>query len=445
MALDPSTEPCSLLNAAGYPRLFLNSTTSDADAYARIVSGGTLVSYYTTLNSSGFDATLPILSTSAANPSSSLRLIQFLSGGGVAASASAPAPAPGAASAASGAASAAPGAATTTTNYTQLQNVALYYMSGSTRMYESIMGSYVTGPGANSIVITNYDPKNLVSPATSLIPASKMWNPADAASDGSIVPAPTSLLGKLIKVGYLLSQAQIYNPTQLAVNPSITTGQESLVYLYRLQQGATLTETQTTLKNKLEATNLRFFGAFTAEYCFYRTRYEWLLKKYFTIFTQKTAENGGSGSSLYTAPAVGSPPFQLFGSLNPLPSTSTGSLTQSDYLAGITYQMAVLNMHMADMRSLLAAINTYYNGVFTLIQTNVNSASVSGGNAALTQTITALKVSSDTANKYLTEQDFAHQVMEYNSEKNRYSNILLGLYAFLNIAALASVFHLARS
>jgi hypothetical protein len=35
--------------------------------------------------------------------------------------------------------------------------------------------------------------------------------------------------------------------------------------------------------------------------------------------------------------------------------------------------------------------------------------------------------------------------MEYNSEKNRYSNILLGLYAFLNIAALATVFQLARS
>jgi len=100
---------------------------------------------------------------------------------------------------------------------------------------------------------------------------------------------------------------------------------------------------------------------------------------------------------------------------------------------------------MTDMRTLLAAVNTYYNGVFNLIQTNVNSASASGGNAALTATITALQSSSDTANKYLTDQDFAQQVMNYNSEKNRYSNILLGFYAFLNIAALASVFHLARS
>jgi hypothetical protein len=222
-------------------------------------------------------------------------------------------------------------------------------------------------------------------------------------------------------------------------------GAESLIYLYKIQQGGTLTQTQTTLKNTLEATNLRFFGAFMSEYCFYRTRYQWLLKQYFTIYTQKTAANGGSGASLYTAPSTGSPPFQLFGGPNPLPSTSTGSLTQSDYLSGLAYQMAALNMRMADMRQLLAAINTYYNGVFVLIQNNINSANMEGSNAKLTQTITALQASSDTANKYLTEQDFAQQVMEYNSEKNRYSNILLGFYAFLNIAALASVFHLARS
>jgi hypothetical protein len=107
--------------------------------------------------------------------------------------------------------------------------------------------------------------------------------------------------------------------------------------------------------------------------------------------------------------------------------------------------MACLNTRMTDMRNLLAAINTYYNGVFTLIQTNINSGDVPGGNAALTATIASLQGSADTANKYLTQQDFSKKVMEYNSEKNRYSNILLGLYAFLNIAALATVFHLARS
>jgi len=371
------------------------------------------------MNAAGFDATGALLSPSSSSSTSSLRLIQFLSGGGVASG---------------------------STNYTQLQNVALYYLDGNTRKYESIISGYVTGNTPASIRILNYDPANLASPATSLIPPSKFWNPSDATADGSVVAAPSSLLGNLIKGGYLLRQSQIYNPGQLAtgVTPPAA-GAESLIYLYKLEQGGPLTQTQTTLKNTLEATNLRFFGAFMSEYCFYRTRYQWLLKQYFTIYTQKSAANGGAGASLYTAPSVGSPPFQLFGGANALPSTSTGSLTQADYLSGLAYHMAALNMRMADMRQLLAAINTYYNGIFVLIQNNINSANMEGSNAKLSQTITALQASSDTANKYLTEQDFSKQVMEYNSEKNRYSNILLGLYAFLNIAALASVFHLARS
>jgi len=417
MALDPSTEPCSLLNAAGYPTLFLSPTATEADAYTKIVSGGVLNAYDATMNAAGFDATAAVLSASVASTTSSLRLIQFLSGGGVAGG----------------------------TNYTKLQDVALYYLDGNTRKYESIISGYVLGNTPASIRIQNYEPKNLVSPATSLIPANKFWNPSDA-TDGSIVSSPTSLLGNLIKAGYLLKQSQIYNAGQLATGatpPAVST--ESLIYLYKLEQGSSLTQAQKSLKNTLEATNLRFFGAFMTEYCFYRTRYQWLLKQYFTIYTQKSAANGGSGPSLYTAPSAGSPPFQLFGGPNPLPATSTGSLTQADYLSGIAYQMAALNMRMADMRQLLAAINTYYNGIFVLIQNNINSANMEGSNARLTQTITALQESSDTANKYLTEQDFSQQVMEYNSEKNRYSNILLGLYAFLNIAALASVFHLARS
>jgi hypothetical protein len=425
MALDPSTEPCSLLNATTYPTLFLRPTSTEADAYARIVSGGNLVQYDAILNAAGFDTTGAVLSSSASNPSSSLRLIQFLSGGGV-------------------------GSASGSINYSQLQNVALYYLQGTARRYESIISSYVIGPpgGNNGLNMgTGYNPANLVSPATSLITPAKFWSPSDATADGSVIPSPSSLLGKLIKAGYLLSQAQIYNPGQLVPTATApTAGAESLVYLYKLEQGTTpLTQTQTSLKNSLEATNLRFFGAFTAEYCFYRTRYEWLLRQYFTIYTQKTAANGGSGTSLYTAPSTGSPPFQLFGGPNPLPSTSSGSLSQSDYLSGLAYQMAALNMRMADMRTLLAAINTYYNGIFVLIQSNINSSNMDGSNSKLTQTITALQASSDKANKYLTEQDFAQQVMNYNSEKNRYSNILLGLYAFLNIAALASVFHLARS
>ena len=107
--------------------------------------------------------------------------------------------------------------------------------------------------------------------------------------------------------------------------------------------------------------------------------------------------------------------------------------------------MACLNMRLADMRTLLSKINLYYNGVFTNIQSDINSSTASGSNKKLTQTITALQTSAAEANTYLTETDFAQEAMKYNSEKNRYSNILLGFYAFLNIAALATVFQLARN
>ena len=108
--------------------------------------------------------------------------------------------------------------------------------------------------------------------------------------------------------------------------------------------------------------------------------------------------------------------------------------------------MACLNTRMTDMRSLLGKINTYYNGVFTNIQTTLNEeSSIVGSNSELTKTIKALQMSNREASSYLSQTDFMKSVMEYNSEKNRYSNILLGLYAFLNIAALATVFQLART
>jgi hypothetical protein len=434
MALDPSsTDPCSLLNAASYTTLFIPNSRSIDLAYPLIVNAGALVTYSSALNASSTQvATNPLTGinlTNAvlANPSSTstFRLIQFLSGGGVA-------------------------AANPPINYSTLQWLALrpYPTLSDTAVptapCESIVDTYIVGAAPAGLGKgTAYTYSTTAAP---ILSATDFWTSADASDSGSIKASPSSLLGKLIVKGYLLSQAQIYTPTQLTATGSPTAGTESLIYLYNVEQKSTLTQVQTTLKNTLEATNLRFFGAFMAEYCFYRTRYDWLLNQYFTVSALKTAANGGAGATLYTSPSTGSPVYQLFGTGNALPATSTASnLTQSDYLTGLAYQMACLNTRMTDMRNLLAAINTYYNGVFTLIQTNINSGDVPGGNAALTATIASLQGSADTANKYLTQQDFSKKVMEYNSEKNRYSNILLGLYAFLNIAALATVFHLARS
>jgi hypothetical protein len=417
MALDPtSTDPCSLLNSNvtnGYPTLLINSGAADTTAFPLIAAGGKLVPFLDTLRA--------ISETKLSNnnilvdpkPTSNSRLIQFLSGGGVA-------------------------SVDPANNYTKLGGVALSV--GSPKTYKSIVDSYIMGTeGLNK---SDYTYTSATGNTRPPIPNTQIWNPSDS-SNGEITN-PTSLLGKLIAAGFLLSEREIYQPSQLGEGAIVATGSESLVYLYRIQQDSgNLSSAQLLRKNKLEATNLRFFGAFMAEYCYYRTRYEWLLQKYFEIYAMPPATSTTSPKYSSSQPVAVA---ALFGTGLALPGTSTtNSLNQIDYLDGLSYQMSSLNTRIVDMRRLLSQINMYYSGVFTLIQSDINSSTVSGGNAALTDTITALQSSSEEAGKYLSDSDFAKEAMNYNSEKNRYSNILLGLYAFLNIAALATVFQLART
>ena len=191
--------------------------------------------------------------------------------------------------------------------------------------------------------------------------------------------------------------------------------------------------------NVLENKNLRFFGAFMAEYCFYRKRYIWFLDQYFQIYSQSATTSPATYLPLTDNTVI----LALFGDVN----SYTGSLVhkQIAHLSIIAYHMACLNTRMTDMLRILGKINDYYNVIYTLIYENINSRTLIGGNAALANTVTALQTSAKNAKKYMTDTDFAKEVMTYNSEKNRYSNILLGLYAFLNISALAAIFQLARS
>lgn len=403
MALDPSTaDACALLNTPAFDKLFVQSSSSEGTAFNLIARGGVQVKFSDSLAQSTL--TLPVLSQQ--NISSTYRLIQFLSGGGI--------------------------TPITGSDYSKLNHIALSRTKG-VGPYESIIDNYIAP------INSSYLRPAFTSSGGSLLTSAQFWNPSESIE--GVIMNPTSALGKLINAGYLLSEAQIYIPAQLGtVSTPPTPGTECLIYLYNLAQRGKLTSTQQALQNTLEATNLRFFAAFMVEYCFYKTRYEWLLNHYFTVYMLPTTGSGSYQTSQSTAVA------SLFGTGYSLPSTSSAaSLTQVDYLTGLAYQMACLNMRMADLRTLLNSVNTYYNGVFVDIQTNINSSTQLGSNTRLTQTINALQTSAKDANKYLTESDFAKQAMEYNAEKNRYSNILLGLYAFLNIAALATVFQLARN
>jgi hypothetical protein len=97
------------------------------------------------------------------------------------------------------------------------------------------------------------------------------------------------------------------------------------------------------------------------------------------------------------------------------------------------------------MRFLLGKISEYYSDVQTTVQDAVNSEMDPGSNRDLTDKLTILNDSAANVQKYITERDFRQGVMDYNLEKNRYANILLGLYAFLNILAVAVIVQIKQS
>ena len=409
MALDPSTaDPCSLLNVAGYETLWVKPDEPDMTAYVKISTAGVTNSYLSALTGTGINLTTSVMAIQ--QPTSTFRLVQFLSGGGVA--------------------SGAKREDGTTINYGQLSDLLL--KSGT--VYETIVDTYIVGPSPKGLGKTSY---TYSTPTSVILTDLNIWTTGDDTAISQV-----SLLGKLIKAGYLLSATDLFAQSQLvpgATSPA--SGTESLVYLYKQDQKNALSVAQTTRKANLEARNLRFFGAFLAEYCYYRTRYEWLLSKYFTLYNTPAT---GTGAYAASANLAGIP--TLFSGTGSGDNQKAGAQpTQAEMLKALAYQMACLNTRMTDMRRLLSAINTYYNGVFTSIQTTLNDASLVGSNSELTKSIKSLQASASDANGYLSQTEFTKSVMEYNSEKNRYSNILLGLYAFLNIAALATVFQLARS
>jgi hypothetical protein len=207
------------------------------------------------------------------------------------------------------------------------------------------------------------------------------------------------------------------------------TNATSLFEIYALENiEGKLTDAQRTTKNTLECKNLRFFGAFFIEYCYYRSRYSALLDLYFNVFTVAT----------YAAPTV----TNLFSTTGDTKYTGTASTTmsQADYLKVIAYHLACLNTRLVDMRRLLIQINKMYGSYYKKLQDAINGTSgVSGSTTSVFNSLTALQLSATDTNKYLEEADYRQGVMDYASEKNRYANILLGVYAFLNLSALAVV------
>ena len=403
MALDPSSVPCNLLNSAAFPSIWLSPTRVDIAAYYDIVDStrvGTVISspaqairpYSTALNTettAGDSNSKPISSQSTiltSSTNSQYRLVKYL----------------------------------TESDSNTLGEVVLRKNGTIVTVIDSIL---------RTLGLTNATYKYNSPPLT----------PANI----------NTIISEFNTDTLLLSTNKIYNPSQFDASgnlATVTRGTESLVYLNILGDSKDLSKITNgdtnlqTAKTTLENTNMRFFAAFLCEYCYYSTRYNWLLEKYFTIYSMPATSSGANGAYQPSSTEYVAAASILFGQGYPLPATSTvASLKQADYLAGLAYQLANLNRRMKDMNAILAAINTQYATLMTTMQ----NAPI--GKTELQDAIVALNTSSKTSASYLQAEDFSKAAMEYNLEKNRSANIMLGLYAFLNIAALAAVLQLARS
>jgi hypothetical protein len=295
------------------------------------------------------------------------------------------------------------------TNFTQLGNIVLK-VSNATK---SIVDDYIAPKSSGTYTFsTNASPK---------------------ISDASI----TQIRNDLLSAGLLLNTTDLFNLSQFT-SGTAPSSNESLIYLYKVAQEEQpgLTATQVTRKNSLEAKNLQFFGAFLVEYCFYSSRYARLLKEYFDAYTTPSAQWSSYSKKLNLIAGVGTTDNL---------AASTTQPTQPDYLRVVAYHLATLNTRLTDMRRLLTNINQYYSQAFNEIASQIQNSSLVGSDGQLERTINALKDSNTATVKYLDEAEFRKQVMEYTAQKNRYATMMLSLYAFLNIAALAAIYQVARS
>jgi len=196
MALDAlGNDPCSKLNVTSYPDLWIQPNASESETYPRIAKNGLPISMMTMLK--GKSLTGDVLARR--EPNNSYRLIQFLSGGGIAGS-----------------------------SYGSLQSVLL----GS----DTIVDSYFTNIKSN--YLTSY---------------------GSMLSKGDM----TKIVQALQTKGYLLKESDIYIPAQLATLPTPpAVASQSLIYLYKAEQTTPLTPDQKNSQRNVGSNKLTILWCF---------------------------------------------------------------------------------------------------------------------------------------------------------------------------------------
>ena len=242
----------------------------------------------------------------------------------------------------------------------------------------------------------------------------------------------SAVVNQIITNKDLCSSNDIYSSTPFTGSSSIPS--LSLTTLYNIRATSNLNNDDLVIVNsnidKYETKNKTFYSAFVYEYCYYNTMYTTLLEQYFKEYTSN-------------APTGRLPNINLLkDSSGTVGTTGTTSANQASRLDGIVITLARVNSRMTDMRNLLSAIQNYYSTAVQTFQTTLNGNGNMGSDTHAEDKVTFLRNQSLHVQAAKDDSIIRQGIMEYTSEKNRYSNILLGIYAFLNIAIIGVIFNI---
>jgi len=260
----------------------------------------------------------------------------------------------------------------------------------------------------------------------------KDWRVRTATTGYTVFPDRTATVTAIVTAGDLCGSNEIYNTTAFT---GTNAGSLSLAALYQTLAASNSDSIKTSLQSnidRLQAKNKVFFSFFVYEYCYYNTMYTKLVEEYFKEFSSRTNVSLSNISFLkdYAGTACVSG------------ATGSTAAQQTSRLDAITVTMARVNSRLTDMRNLLTAINSYYSTSLQSLQGILNSNAVRGSDAEVEAQIVALRNQVTSSLNAQDQTAFRQGIVEYTNEKNRYSNILLGIYAFLNIAIIAVIFNI---
>jgi hypothetical protein len=271
-------------------------------------------------------------------------------------------------------------------------------------------------------------------------PVATVSNPNDYRTT-SLQPSDfTSIINALIADGNLISQSQMYNPADFTTPPSNETA--SLIYLYQTMSQQNLTSSQQSQLEALQAININFFGEALAEYCYYKRMYMYLLNQYFLVYNYTAYTSSGAPDAGISA-IGGVTATSTADIVAAIPNTNPSQTKKGNNLTRIAYYLAALNSRMMDINGLFDAINTYYSTTLNTIVKQLEASGTTFGSQKEVQArLVALKDSSTNIGKLKSEASYRQGIIDYTNEKNRYANIMLGFYAFLNIAAIGVILNL---